>query len=122
VGVSCLLLADILSEQGKLGDETKELYERSLAIFIRNEGPVGLNHAVANQNMGRYYHTLAGVQLTTALQRKELLLAKYCAEESIRIFTELFSPTHPVVLKGESFLSNVLHNIRRTEHANSSIS
>jgi hypothetical protein len=39
VSVSCLLLSRILQKQGKLGDETKESFERSLAIFIRNEGP-----------------------------------------------------------------------------------
>jgi hypothetical protein len=34
-----LLSARILLKQGKYGDETKELFERSLAICSRNEGP-----------------------------------------------------------------------------------
>jgi hypothetical protein len=37
--------------QGKLGNETKELLERFLAISIKNEGPDGINTAAANANL-----------------------------------------------------------------------
>jgi hypothetical protein len=46
-------LARFLSGQGQLGDETRGLYERSLAIYIRNDGP---NTATEN------YNQLAGEQ------------------------------------------------------------
>jgi hypothetical protein len=45
VGRACNLLANILSRQDQLGDETRGLYERCLAISIRNEGPDGSNTA-----------------------------------------------------------------------------
>jgi hypothetical protein len=61
--VSCDLLAGILSAQGKFGDETRGLYERSLAITIRNQGPDGLHTAIGNFNIGAFYH-LANIQLT----------------------------------------------------------
>jgi hypothetical protein len=37
--ISGSLLAMILTKQNKLGDETKELYERSLAVYSMNQGP-----------------------------------------------------------------------------------
>jgi hypothetical protein len=58
-GVSCLLLAKILQKQGNFGDETKELFERSLAITIRKEGPDGLNTACVNFAIGQFYYRLA---------------------------------------------------------------
>lgn len=41
VGRSGGLLADILMSQGKLGSETKELLEHTLAIDTKNLGPEG---------------------------------------------------------------------------------
>jgi hypothetical protein len=37
--------------QGNYGDETKELHERSLAIFIRNEGLDGVNTEGGNEGV-----------------------------------------------------------------------
>lgn len=39
VGSNSNFLANVLIAQGKLGDETKGLYELFLANSIRNEGP-----------------------------------------------------------------------------------
>jgi tetratricopeptide (TPR) repeat protein len=58
----CNLLASILSGQGKLGDETRGLYERSLSTFIRSFGPEGPNTAAANNNLDLFYHQLAEMQ------------------------------------------------------------
>jgi tetratricopeptide (TPR) repeat protein len=55
VGRSCDLLAEILRDEGKLGDETMVLYKRSIAILKRIEGPDGLNVAAGNMNIGRFY-------------------------------------------------------------------
>lgn len=52
VGVTRDLLARILATQCKLGDETRRLLERSLAIFIRNTGKDGINTVVGNSNIG----------------------------------------------------------------------
>jgi hypothetical protein len=62
--VSCDLLARILSTQGKLGDETRGLFERSLAISIRNKGPDGVNAAAGNYSIGQFYQKLARQQST----------------------------------------------------------
>jgi ATP/maltotriose-dependent transcriptional regulator MalT len=59
LGSSCQLLARILQTQGKFGDETKEKYERSLAIAVRNEGPDGANTAAVNIAIGQFYYQLA---------------------------------------------------------------
>jgi tetratricopeptide (TPR) repeat protein len=49
VGMSFGILAKILSAQGKLGSETKDLYERALVIDIEYSGPDGINTAVSNE-------------------------------------------------------------------------
>jgi hypothetical protein len=51
-GLSCILVARILDSQGKADSETKEMYERSLAILVRNEGPNGANTADVNTDIG----------------------------------------------------------------------
>jgi tetratricopeptide (TPR) repeat protein len=55
VGRACSLLANILRGQNQLGDKTRELHERCLSIFIRNEGPDGPNTASVNYNLGSFY-------------------------------------------------------------------
>jgi hypothetical protein len=46
---SISLLASILVSRDKLGSETKELFEQSLASSIRNFGPDGVNTANAHK-------------------------------------------------------------------------
>jgi hypothetical protein len=69
-------LASILTAQGKLGDETRELCERCLATAIKNCGPDGLKTAIGHFHSGVFYHKLARVQTTVDLVQKQLLLAK----------------------------------------------
>jgi hypothetical protein len=76
VDLSCDLLARILSAQGKLGDETSGLYERSLALSIRNERPDGNSTAIGNYSTGEFHNKLAKKQLTVDTKRTHLLLAK----------------------------------------------
>jgi hypothetical protein len=52
-------LARVLKKQGKFGDETKELFERSLAIWVRNEGPDGVNVAAISAAIGHFHYQLA---------------------------------------------------------------
>jgi hypothetical protein len=56
VGRACNLLAAILRAQGKYGDETRGLYERFLAISIRNNGPDGHNTAVGSYSLGIFHY------------------------------------------------------------------
>jgi hypothetical protein len=91
---NCLLLARILQEEGK-GDETKELFERSLAMTVRNQGPDGANTAIGNSETVQFHYKIAMTSSTGHKKRTQLLLAKYYLEEAIRIETKIHNPTHP---------------------------
>jgi tetratricopeptide (TPR) repeat protein len=108
---SCDLLARILHSQGKFEDETKELFERSLAIFIRNEGPDGANTAISNINTGIYYYDLARRQLTVDIKRKHFLISKSHVEEGFRIRTKIHGPTHPRTVQAASLLSTLTREL-----------
>jgi hypothetical protein len=103
-------LAKILAIQSKLGVETRDLYQRSLAIVIRNE-PDGVNHAAGECNFGHYYHLLAGIQPTVALKRKQLLLAKKHFEVGLEICLKMYDPTHPDIVDGASLLGSIMREL-----------
>jgi hypothetical protein len=107
-GMSCMLLARILMNQGKFGDETKELLERSLAIFVVNEGPDGPNTACGKITTSQLYCNLAKIQSIISIRRTHLLLAKSYAEEAVRIKIKIRNPTHPNRVLATSLLSDVL--------------
>jgi tetratricopeptide (TPR) repeat protein len=111
VDVSCDLLARILSAQGKLGDETRGLYERSLAISIRNEGPDGLNAATGSYNIGLFYHQLAAKQSTADATQTYLILAKSHFVEAQRIWSKTYGPTYPNVIDASSRLTDILRQL-----------
>jgi tetratricopeptide (TPR) repeat protein len=113
IGVSCDLLARILKHQGKFEDETKELFERSLAIFIRREGPDGANTAISNINIGCYYYELARRQLIIDTQRKYFLVSKSHMDEAFRISTKIYGPTHPNTVQAASTLSDIISALSR---------
>jgi tetratricopeptide (TPR) repeat protein len=113
VGRSYNLLATILRAQGKLGDETRGLYERSLAFFIRYEGPDGLRTAVVNDNLAKFYCQLVDIQPTVDLKRTQLLLAKSHIETALRINLKLYGPTHPHTVNASSRLADVSSRLSR---------
>jgi hypothetical protein len=113
VGTSCILLARILVKQRKFGDETKDLFERSLANFKRNEGPDGVCTAIANIEIGQFQYNFAMMQSVISTKRTQLLLAKSYFEEGIRIETNLHSPSHPNRVDAASLLSKVLNELSR---------
>jgi tetratricopeptide (TPR) repeat protein len=107
IGMSVGLLASILASQGKLGHETRELYERSLAIDIKHNGPDGINTAVANQNIGNFYHNLASTSIFIDETRIEYLrLSLSYHKEAMRIYTKIFGLDNPSTMDA---LSNVSH-------------
>jgi hypothetical protein len=111
-GTHYLLLTRILQKQGKVGDETKELYERSLAISIRNEGPYGVITATGNIPISRFhYYRLAMTPCTISTKRTQLLLAKSYLEEGIRIATKIHDPTHPNRVSAASLFSDILNEL-----------
>jgi tetratricopeptide (TPR) repeat protein len=85
VGASTGLLAKILQLQGNLCNETKELYERSLAIDIKNEGPEKINAAAANGRLGIFYHQLAKSQQNAETRKDHLQLSRSKYKEAVRI-------------------------------------
>jgi hypothetical protein len=113
VGRICCLLADILRGQDRLRDETRGLYERYLAISIRNYGPDGSNTAAGNYNLGRYYYQLAGKQATGDLKQTQLLLAKVYYEESHRIRSKIYGHTNPETVDAASRLAAVSSELSR---------
>jgi tetratricopeptide (TPR) repeat protein len=110
-GRSCTILAKILMNKGKFGDETKELFERSLVIFVMNEGPDGPNIALGNIEIGNFYYHLAMTQSTISIKRTQLLLAKSYAEEAVRIETKIHNPSHPHYVTAASVLSDILREL-----------
>lgn len=56
---SISLLAQILNSEGKLGDETKSMYERALFNYIRNHGPDALNTSITSSNLGNFHYKLS---------------------------------------------------------------
>jgi hypothetical protein len=112
-GLSCILLARLLTKQKKIGDETKELFERSLAIFIRIEGPGGINTAFANIAISQFHHKFGQIQSTISTKRTQLQLAKSYSKEAIRIESKVYNPIHPNSIEAASLLSNVLRELSK---------
>jgi hypothetical protein len=113
LGTFCLLLARILDMQGKSGDETKDLFERSLANFKRHEGPNGTNTAVGTIDIGNFFFNLAMKESTVHSKRTQLLLAKSHIEEAIRIETKKDSSTHQNRVFAASLLSAIISELSR---------
>jgi hypothetical protein len=105
IGISCSLLATILLSQNDLGAEHQRLHEHALAIFIRNEGPDGINTASTNANLGGLHwnrFVVAGYK-----GKEHLRLAKGYCKETVRIYTKMHGPTHPHAVQYSSLLSHI---------------
>mmetsp|Transcript_26520 Transcript_26520/g.25381 ORF Transcript_26520/g.25381 Transcript_26520/m.25381 type:complete len:470 (+) Transcript_26520:206-1615(+) len=107
VGNSVNLLADIMTKQGKLGDEVMELYKRSLAIKIKHEGLDGSNTSIGNANLGIYYHQRGAKDSSPGKRKEHFSLAKSCFIEALRINTKIFGPTHLETIEAASTLSQI---------------
>jgi hypothetical protein len=105
---SCELLAGTLVAQGKLGDETRGLYERCLAVSTKYFGSDGSSTAIANRNLGDFYYQLAGKENTVDSMQTQLLLVKPYYVEALRIYSKIDGPTHPNSVDASSRLSDVL--------------
>jgi hypothetical protein len=105
LGISISLLSGILIFQSKLGSETKELLEQSLAINIRNYGPDGANTAINHFNFGTYYRELADKQQTTSTRKEYLSLSEIKIKEALQIYTKIFGFDDPRTLQYSTELS-----------------
>jgi hypothetical protein len=108
-------VAKILLFQENFGLETKELYERSLAIFTENEGPYGANTTMAMKNMSSFYLQFADVQTTIGGKRKELLLAKSFLEKLIRNRLRYCGPTPEKSVSADKVMSIVINRLSDIE-------
>jgi tetratricopeptide (TPR) repeat protein len=111
VGLNCDLLARILTSQGNLGDETMELFKRTLANDTKNHGPDGTTTAAANVNLGTFYFQLADTQQETQRNVEYLRLSKSKSEEAVRIYTKIFGPNNPQTVKASSQLSIITRKL-----------
>jgi hypothetical protein len=108
VGNSCDLLGRILLSQMNIGDETRELFERSLAILVRYEGSDGgINTATASCNIALYYYELAEMQPTLDSKRTNLLQAKSGIEKALRIHVKIFGATNPKTVSTAERLAEI---------------
>jgi tetratricopeptide (TPR) repeat protein len=111
VGSSIGLIANTLKGQDKLGDETKKLYERSLAIYTRNEGPDGVNTAFGNAVLGNYYVALSESQLTVETKKEHFMLAFGSYHEAVRITKKIYGTDHPKYIDNLDKLCIITHHI-----------
>jgi tetratricopeptide (TPR) repeat protein len=121
IGYSSDLLASILMSQHKMGDETKELRERSLAIDIKHCGLDGKNTAVAYFNLGNFYHELADTQLTTETKMEHLYLSESKYNEALRIFSKILGPDNTKTIQVTNTLSAISKELLRLEPATTMI-
>jgi hypothetical protein len=108
IGSGFDLLARIMSKQGNLGDETRELYANSLAFCIENDGLDAINTADANINIGVFHGMVADMQPTIDSKRIQLLLAKSYYEEGLRIKLKIHGPSHPSTVTTSSKLAEII--------------
>jgi hypothetical protein len=94
-----------LKAQGKLGDETKELYQRCLVIQTKQEGPDARNTAVVNIDIGDFYHDLAKIQQTSEMRVEYLRVSLSKHKESVRIYTKILGPDNPATMAASSKVS-----------------
>jgi tetratricopeptide (TPR) repeat protein len=104
IGLSCGLLARILMSQDNLGNETMELFERSLANDTKVFGPDGINTATSNFNLGAFYHRLADKQQNAQKRIEYLRLSKSIFKEALRLYSKIFGPNNPQTIEASSTL------------------
>jgi hypothetical protein len=111
VGHNCSLLGDILMSQDNLGNETMELFERSLTNNTKHFGPDGINTATSNFNLGVFYNQLAEKQQNAQKRKEYLCLSKSLFKEGARIYTKIFGPDNPKTIEALSQLSIILREL-----------
>jgi hypothetical protein len=107
MGESIGLLASIFRKQGNLGDEVKELFERSLAIYVKDEGPDGINTSIGNTNLGLFHHELAGTCSFADERKEHLRLSRSYYTGALRISRKIFGPDHHNTIEAASHLSRI---------------
>jgi hypothetical protein len=93
--------------QKNFGNETTELFERSLVIDTKNYGPDGSETATANFNMGTFYYQLAEEQQDHQRKIEYLRLSETKHKESFRINSKIFGLDNPQTIESASTISMI---------------
>jgi hypothetical protein len=116
-----VFLADVLETQGKLGYETKTLYEHVLAIANRTEGLDSHNTAARNANLGQFYAGL--VESVTGDEKKDRDIRfehfkNICFhfQETVRIFRKIYGSSDPKTITHVSKLSALNEFLSTSEY------
>ena len=89
-------LGTALLNQNKLDDETRAVFQRSLAIHLLNWGPDTHNVGNDYSRLG-FFHAKKG----------EYVKAKRLYKEALRIYTKVNGPDYPVTVKAKEDLLRV---------------
>jgi hypothetical protein len=109
LGVSAHLLATVLKSQNKLGDETKDLYELSLAAAKRNEGSDGCNVGIIIADLGHMFLQRAQNRaLSVDVRKGHLLQARSYYSDAVRLRTEKYGPNNDHTISYKSQLTQVV--------------
>jgi tetratricopeptide (TPR) repeat protein len=114
VGLTSSCLAQILNLLGKSEEETMKLYKQALAIYIRNEGPDGVNTAVCNLQLGQYYRSLAKKQQTVDSIKQYLNLSLSSVKESVRITTKNYGSTNGHTIQNTQLMLDIRRELSHT--------
>jgi hypothetical protein len=95
IGSSLTDLAKVLHIAGKLEEETKQLYKRSLSIYLKCEGADGLLVMEANANLGTFYADRGELASLEVVKKVEFLFSQVYYKEAIRISALVNGLNHP---------------------------
>jgi hypothetical protein len=105
-------MAEILLAQGKIGDQTRELFERSLALNLTNKGPHTANTATGNYNLGQFHNKVGKMpQNTPVIRRKKLLVARSYFEKAYQIRLKIYGPVHVTTVEVAKRLSTITNEL-----------
>jgi hypothetical protein len=111
IGTCASLLSGILLAQGKVDHETKELIERTIAIYTKHCGVDGANTAFAYTILGNFYYDKSEARATNLTKKKCLSLSIIQYKEALRIYTKLFGPNNPKTKGLSSSLRDILREL-----------
>lgn len=100
-------LSNILGHSSNSNDERKALLEQTLPSFIKLQGNNGDFVAKVNNGLGNVHNDIANTLPPGPARNEQHHIALKYFEESLRIATKIYGPTHPYTIELESSLSSL---------------
>jgi hypothetical protein len=94
IGTCASLLSGILLAKGTLDHETKELLERTIAIYTKHCGVDGSNTAFAYTKLGDFYYHKSEARATNLTKKECLSLSIIQYKEAKRIYSKILGPVY----------------------------